>query len=88
MSINFAPTYKFDAGTDRYDSSTKQRVPSWTDRILWKRDQGIRGVNYDSVRSLKTSDHRPVVAQFEVHVDFDNWDGPTTQQGTSVCALQ
>ncbi|KAM7540469.1 hypothetical protein Aperf_G00000036056 [Anoplocephala perfoliata] len=33
--INFPPTYKFDKGTKIYDSSKKQRVPSYTDRILY-----------------------------------------------------
>jgi Phosphatidylinositol 5-phosphate phosphatase len=28
--INFMPTYKFDVNTDNYDTSSKQRVPSWT----------------------------------------------------------
>ncbi|CAL8101555.1 unnamed protein product [Calicophoron daubneyi] len=33
--IKFPPTFKFDKGTDTYDTSAKQRIPSWTDRILF-----------------------------------------------------
>lgn len=33
--LNFRPTYKFDCGSDTYDSSPKQRVPAWTDRVLF-----------------------------------------------------
>lgn len=39
--INFAPTYKYDAGTNVYDTSEKMRTPSWTDRILF-RGTGVR----------------------------------------------
>eukprot|EP01060_Flectonema_neradi_P037508 TRINITY_DN7565_c0_g1_i2.p1 TRINITY_DN7565_c0_g1~~TRINITY_DN7565_c0_g1_i2.p1 ORF type:complete len:766 (+),score=145.77 TRINITY_DN7565_c0_g1_i2:75-2372(+) len=36
LPLNFPPTYKYDAGEATYDSSAKQRVPSWTDRILYR----------------------------------------------------
>ena len=35
-SLGFNPTYKFDRGTDVYDSGEKKRIPAWTDRILFK----------------------------------------------------
>ena len=31
--IQFRPTYKYDPGTDNFDTSTKQRIPSYTDRF-------------------------------------------------------
>ena len=33
--LNFRPTYKFDSGSDVYDTSSKRRVPAWTDRVLF-----------------------------------------------------
>ncbi|KAL2603068.1 hypothetical protein R1flu_003927 [Riccia fluitans] len=64
--LSFKPTYKFDVGTDNYDSSHKERVPSWTDRILYKvgssSDLRVDMRGYNSINSIKTSDHRPVKA--------------------------
>uniref|UniRef100_A0A8C5PT70 SKICH domain-containing protein n=1 Tax=Leptobrachium leishanense TaxID=445787 RepID=A0A8C5PT70_9ANUR len=34
--LTFPPTYKYDVGTNTYDTSSKKRKPAWTDRILWK----------------------------------------------------
>ena len=66
--LHFRPTYKFDKGTDVYDSSRKQRVPAWTDRILWRSNGGhdIQLLAYDCEQTVKTSDHRAVRAVFNI----------------------
>ncbi|RVE67799.1 hypothetical protein OJAV_G00085310 [Oryzias javanicus] len=68
--IRFLPTYKFDIGCDQYDTTSKQRTPSYTDRILFKsrNPSEIKVVKYNSCSSVKTSDHRPVVGVFQVKV--------------------
>ena len=50
--INFRPTYKYDPGTDKFDTSSKQRIPSYTDRILYKHSSStpVRPLHYDSVQ--------------------------------------
>ena len=53
----FRPTYKYDNGSDLYDTSEKQRVPSWTDRILYK-GHGLDLMRY-SRAEVMMSDHRP-----------------------------
>ncbi|XP_067084076.1 phosphatidylinositol polyphosphate 5-phosphatase type IV [Osmerus mordax] len=66
--IHFPPTYKFDIGCDVYDSTSKQRTPSYTDRILYRNRQAddIKVVKYTSCSSIRTSDHRPVMGMFQV----------------------
>ena len=61
--ITFPPTFKFDKDTEDYDTSHKQRIPAWTDRVLFK-PESTRVVEYDSVRKAMHSDHRPVHATF------------------------
>lgn len=70
MEIKFRPTYKFDNGTDTYDTSEKARTPSWTDRIL-SRGTNLRQQSYDSA-PLLFSDHRPVYALFNADIVIVN----------------
>ncbi|XP_003473177.1 phosphatidylinositol polyphosphate 5-phosphatase type IV isoform X3 [Cavia porcellus] len=68
--IVFLPSYKFDLGKDTYDSTSKQRTPSYTDRVLYRsRHKGdIHPVTYSSCPGIRTSDHRPVYGLFRVRV--------------------
>ncbi|GAB5361542.1 hypothetical protein AAMO2058_000721900 [Amorphochlora amoebiformis] len=64
--INFAPTFKFEIGTNHYETK-KQRIPSWCDRILWRTSRqldkdSVRCYRYDADFSYKISDHKPVWA--------------------------
>lgn len=68
--IHFRPSYKFDVGRDTYDTTSKQRTPSYTDRVIFRcRNKGdIHAVKYSSCLGLKTSDHRPVYGLYRVKV--------------------
>ena len=77
--IKFPPTFKFDKGTKDYDSSYKQRIPAWTDRILFK-SNGIQIHNYDSVEDATHSDHRPVHATMSLDVLGQEHDGDKVQK--------
>lgn len=68
--LTFAPSYKFEPGTNEYTSSeTKPRTPSYCDRILWKSIETSLGNDfypnlemkeYGMVSKVVHSDHRPV----------------------------
>ncbi|KAG1708515.1 Synaptojanin-1 [Nymphon striatum] len=76
--VNFHPTYKYDLHSNDYDTSEKCRTPAWTDRVLFRRRQTALQVDdptynpgkilYYGRAELKTSDHRPVIAELEVEV--------------------
>ncbi|KAG7661650.1 INP51 [[Candida] subhashii] len=73
MEIQFPPTYKFDNGTKEYDTGEKQRIPAWTDRILYQsRKNIIKPLVYYCDEELIFSDHRPVFAMFSATVKLIN----------------
>lgn len=66
LPITFAPTYKYDVGTDNYDTSEKKRSPAWCDRLLFR---GGRVQQLDYKRhEVRVSDHRPVTGSFRLWV--------------------
>ncbi|CAF5102013.1 unnamed protein product [Rotaria magnacalcarata] len=70
--IKFPPTYKYDVGSDEYDTSEKARTPSYTDRILWRSifpNVQTKQLYYGRAE-VKTSDHRPISAMFDIDVEI------------------
>lgn len=77
--LDFDPTYKYDPGTDIYDTSEKQRKPAWTDRILWRIHPEVKKSapsfslnlvkdSFMGLKSFKRSDHKPVVCEFDMKI--------------------
>lgn len=76
--ITFNPTYKYDNGTDTYDTSEKTRIPAWCDRILRRGD--LRQTSY-ATAPLRFSDHKPVYGTFQCVVsDVDEAKKETLSQ--------
>ena len=65
LPITFAPTYKYDVGTDNYDTSEKKRAPAWCDRLLYRGRDRIKQLDYRR-HEVRVSDHRPVTGLFDI----------------------
>lgn len=81
-TLSFIPTYKYDLGQNVFDSSPKQRIPAWTDRILWRVNKAqtchpagtvlkLKQMTYTSHGDVLWSDHKPVWADFLVQVSSE-----------------
>ncbi|KAJ3193294.1 hypothetical protein HK101_005090 [Irineochytrium annulatum] len=69
--VDFPPTYKFDVGTSRYDTSEKRRAPSWCDRIQWFRNP-LRSNNQAWIR--KVDPVRLGAAKEEMERELDRFE--------------
>jgi endonuclease/exonuclease/phosphatase family metal-dependent hydrolase len=67
LPITFAPTYKYDVGTDTYDTSEKRRSPAWCDRLLFRGRGRMQQIDYLR-HEVRVSDHRPVSGSFRMWV--------------------
>jgi len=74
-SLNFQPTYRLlryehDTNKNRIYDPKKNRVPSWCDRILSKRQPGfyIKRTAYEARNLPASSDHMPIFATFELGI--------------------
>ncbi|CAD8174998.1 unnamed protein product [Paramecium octaurelia] len=68
-SIFFLPTYKYDKNCQIYDTSKKQRTPSWCDRILVScKEELICQQRFYKRNECLDSDHRPVSGYYVIEI--------------------
>ncbi|PIA52483.1 hypothetical protein AQUCO_01000395v1 [Aquilegia coerulea] len=72
-TLDFKPTFKYNIGSSNFDTSHKERVPSWTDRILFKIDKSedtdTTLHSYESLDHIRSSDHKPVRALLSINLN-------------------
>ncbi|CAK1596064.1 unnamed protein product [Parnassius mnemosyne] len=57
--ITFPPTYKYDPGSQQFDTSSKQRAPAYTDRILYKA-RSMTTSSSSAFSGLRRTNNEPV----------------------------
>jgi len=62
--ITFPPTYKFIKDTNTY--ALDKRPPAWCDRILWVASDLVKCTDYNYIKSIICSDHKPIYGIYEV----------------------
>ncbi|KAF3446265.1 hypothetical protein FNV43_RR11444 [Rhamnella rubrinervis] len=91
-TLTFKPTYKYNIGTSNYDTSYKVRVPSWTDRILFKiqdmEEMNVTLDSYESMDNIYSSDHKPLATQskgtgIRVSTFLLTWETPLSSINTN-----
>ena len=68
--IKFSPTYKYIIGSNDYDKN-KKRIPSWTDRILFKKFSETSPLAYNKC-ILSLSDHQPIYGVYRIKTEEIN----------------
>lgn len=70
--LQFAPTYKYQPGTDMYEQrpDKKLRAPAWCDRILWmsQQEEHVQQLTYARSERPNCSDHKPVYSSLKLTV--------------------
>lgn len=72
LPIAFPPTFKVQIGTT--STYVEKRVPAWCDRVLFNCNPNLQSISkvkcveYRASSSLVVSDHKPVAADFEIHL--------------------
>ena len=67
--IRFSPTYKYLIGDYEYDVA--KRVPSWCDRIFFKKFSNTKCLAYNKCL-LTVSNHQPIYGLFKIRVEQIN----------------
>ena len=82
--INFRPSYKFNqkAGFLEYEIK-KGKLPSYWDRVLFKPNCDLACKSYKWLE-ICISDHLPVLADFELHIDSSDPSEGDIYRSTSI----